>query len=88
MESELEAVKKENGKLQSEVAVLRKENVELKRALEDLKRQLSFDDTTPQYLTEGSFGKISHLPLQNYVYKSTILRDRANGKKLEHEFNL
>jgi hypothetical protein len=44
--------------------------------------------TEPNYLTEGSFGKISVLPLSRTAYKTTLLGDKANAAKLEHEFNM
>jgi hypothetical protein len=76
------------GDLRAELAVVKRENAESKKELAELKRQGLVDHTTPTYLTEGSFGKISYFPLQTYVYKTTILGDKANGQKLEHEFRV
>jgi len=42
----------------------------------------------PHYISEGSFGRITSLSLSSSVYKSTILGDEANVKRLEHEFNM
>jgi hypothetical protein len=70
--------------LRRQVAELEKRNVELERRM----KEKEISTTSPIYITEGSFGKISSYPLQNFVYKTTILGDRANGKKLEHEFEL
>jgi hypothetical protein len=70
--------------LRRQVADLEKRNVELERRM----KEKETSTTSPIYITEGSFGKISSYPLQNFIYKTTILGDRANGKKLEHEFEL
>jgi hypothetical protein len=70
--------------LRRQVADLEKRNVELERRI----KEKEIPTTSPEYITEGSFGKISSYPLQYFVYKTTILGDRANGKKLEHEFKL
>lgn len=70
--------------LERKVRDLEKRIVELERNA--LEKETS--NTSPTYITEGSFGRISSSPLQNFVYKTTILGDRANGKKLEHEFEL
>jgi len=85
---ELEQEKQEHASTKGEVAELKRENAELRRNLDNLKQQALVDYTTPRYLTEGSFGKISYLPLQTHVYKTTILGDKANGKKLKHEFQM
>jgi hypothetical protein len=70
--------------LRRQVANLEKRNVELERRI----KEKETPTTSPKYITEGSFGKISSYLLQNFVYKTTILGDKANGKKLEHEFDL
>jgi hypothetical protein len=70
--------------LRRQVADLEKRNVELERRM----KEKETSTTSPIYITEGSLGKISSYPLQNFIYKTTILGDRANGKKLEHEFEL
>ena len=70
--------------LRRQVAELEKRNVELERRM----KEKETPTTSPIYITEGSFGKISSYPLQNFVYKTTILSDKANGKKLEHEFEM
>jgi len=67
-----------------QVAELEKRIVELERSVAGKETST----TSPTYITEGSFGKISSYPLQNFIYKTTILGDRANGKKLEHEFDV
>ena len=84
--------------LKRENAELRSGNAELKTRLAEFLRSLKeeydkgYSDaligTTPQYVTEGSFGKITALPLQSTVYKTTILGDKANGNKLQHEFSM
>jgi len=70
--------------LRRQVAELEKRIVELQRSV----KEKETSNTSPTYITEGSFGKISSYPLQKFVYKTTILGDRANGKKLEHEFDM
>jgi len=70
--------------LRRQVAELEKRNVELERRL----KEKETSTTLPIYITEGSFGKISSYPLQHFVYKTTILSDKADGKKLQHEFEL
>jgi len=75
-----------------------KEKNALEAEVEGLKHQLTteyqrgYRDATlgnkPRYISEGSFGKITTLSLSTSVYKSTILGDEANVKRLEHEFNV
>jgi hypothetical protein len=74
--------------LRRQVADLEKRNVELERRIKGRIKEKETPTTSPKYITEGSFGKISSYLLQNFVYKTTILGDKANGEKLEHEFDL
>lgn len=73
--------------LRKKVEILERENTSLSASLADAhsKRLEEKVGTLPSYITEGSFGKISTLPLQPFVYKTTILGDKANGEKLKHE---
>ena len=94
----MEKLSREVADLKRENAALRSGNAELKTRLAEFLRSLKeeydkgYSDaligTTPQYVTEGSFGKITALPLQSTVYKTTILGDKANGNKLQHEFSM
>jgi hypothetical protein len=73
------------------IDALRRQVADLEKRIVELERNAKGKEmptTSPLYITEGSFGKISSYPLQNFVYKTTILGDKANGKKLEHEFEL
>jgi len=73
------------------IDALKRKVKDLEKRIVELERSALGKETSsgsPTYITEGSFGKISSSPLQNFVYKTTILGDRANGKKLEHEFEL
>jgi hypothetical protein len=73
------------------IDALRRKVGDLEKRIVELERRVKEQETpttSPKYITEGSFGKISSLPLQNFVYKTTTLGDKANGKKLEHEFEL
>lgn len=98
LEREMEKLSREVADLKRENAALRSGNAELKTRLAEFLRSLKeeydkgYSDaligTTPQYVTEGSFGKITALPLQSTVYKTTILGDKANGNKLQHEFSM
>jgi hypothetical protein len=98
LQRDLEKLRKEVEDLRRENEELRSGNEDLKTRLAGSKRGLKEEydrgyseawvGTTPRYITEGSFGKISALPMQPTVYKTTILGDRANGEKLQHEFRM
>jgi hypothetical protein len=98
LQRDLEKLRKEVEDLRRENEGLRTGNAELMTRLAGHRRGLKeeYDRghsdarlvSTPRYITEGSFGKISALPMQPTVYKTTILGDRANGEKLKHEFEM
>lgn len=98
LEREMEKLSREVADFKRENAELRSGNAELKTRLAEFMRSRKDEydggssdalvGTTPQYVTEGSFGKITALPLQSTVYKTTILGDKANGRKLRHEFSM
>jgi hypothetical protein len=76
---------------QREIQTLEEELESLKRRVTD-EYQRGYRDAMlgnkPHYISEGSFGRITTLSMSNSVYKSTILGDRSNVKRLEHEFQL
>jgi hypothetical protein len=61
--------------LRRQVANLEKRNVELERRI----KEKETPTTSPKYITEGSFGKISSYLLQNFVYKTTILGEKVGA---------
>lgn len=76
--------------LRRELAIQQRYNEDLKMSLQRVNRKWLEEEAgiLPTYITEGSFGKISTLPGQSFVYKTTILGDKANGEKLKHEFEM
>jgi hypothetical protein len=98
LQRDLEKLRKEVEDLRRENAELRSGNVELQARLIGSKKGLKEEydrghsdallGSTPRYITEGSFGKISALPMQPTVYKTTILGDRANREKLQHKYEM